>query len=279
MKDLAKKLEEIQGQSSPATVAPVSPGNVNPLTMMPQYVCPRPRVAPEIRVEHIQRINANSGRRRSYPARSGQNDSLLQQEVDFLRRQVMEMRAGQIAAGSGQGAAGYGQIVAGQGQFGTGKGQIAAGPGQGTAGYGSGGPGQGQIGAGQGQVTAGQGQIAAGARQDTTVHMVENDPVGMLASALDDLTYEDDPYADFLAWDREQPKLAEKRKQTVSDGETTEPRQRPKRLTLKPVASRKPGVAISEEDLAATPPVVRLATCSRKPRAGGVIPMSASLSA
>jgi len=164
--DLAKKLEEIQGQSSPATVAPVSPGNVNPLTMMPQYVpplgcgatelqghpsnlieagrpdwtvsnpnvvcynyetpghyesrCLRPRVAAEIHLEHIQWINANSGRRRSYPACSGQNDSRLQQQVDFLRRQVMEIRAGQIAAGSGQGAAGYGQIVAGQVQFGVG---------------------------------------------------------------------------------------------------------------------------------------------------------------
>jgi len=132
VKELAKKMEEIQGQTSQAKAAPVSPVNINPPTVMPRYVvplgygatelqvhpsnliearrpdwmasnpnivcyncensghygsrCPRAQVAPEIRAEHVQWINANSGRRRSYPPRSGQNDIQVQQEMEFLRR-------------------------------------------------------------------------------------------------------------------------------------------------------------------------------------------------
>ena len=61
---------------------------------------------------------------------------------------------------------------------------------------------------------------------------------------------------DVLVWDGEDSKLAEKRKCGVSEGETSEPRPRSKRLMLKPVGSRMPGVAISEEDLATKPPAV-----------------------
>jgi len=83
--------------------------------------------------------------------------------------------------------------------------------------------------------------------------------VGMLASALDDMTYEDeaeDQYADVLVWDGEDPKPAEKRKRAVSEGQTSEPWPRSKRPTLKPVGSRRPGVTISEEDLATKLPAV-----------------------
>jgi len=159
VKDLAKKLEEIQGHTSQAKVAQISPVNINPPTVMPRYVpllgygatelqvhassliedgrpnwmasnlnivcyncknprhyesrCARPEVAPEIRAEHVHHINANSGRSRSYPPRSGQNDTQVQQEMEFLGRQVLEMRAGQIAAGQVQIAAGSGQFGAG----------------------------------------------------------------------------------------------------------------------------------------------------------------------
>jgi len=252
--------------------------------------CPRLRVAPEIRAEHVQRINAISGQRRSYPPGSGQNDTQVQQEMEFLRRQVLEMRAGQIAAGQGQIAAGprqfgagytsiaagpaEGQIAAGPGQFGPGQGQIAVGPGQFgpgqgqiTAGTGQFGSGQGQIAPGYTQLAAGPGQLMAGSehgqldrpRQGVTVNMVETDPVGMLASALDDMTYKDEAenqYADVLVCDGEDPKPAEKRKRAVSEGETSEPQPKSKRPTLKPVGSRRPGVAISEEDLATKQPAV-----------------------
>jgi len=53
-----------------------------------EYRCPRPGVALDIQAEHSQRINANSGRRKSYPPRSRQseNDNQVQQGVEFLRR-------------------------------------------------------------------------------------------------------------------------------------------------------------------------------------------------
>ena len=60
-----------------------------------------------------------------------------------------------------------------------------------------------------------------------------------------------------VAWDLKEPKLTKKRKRIVSDRETTEPRPRPKQTKLKPVGSRKPGVAISQVDLAETLPAVR----------------------
>jgi len=89
--------------------------------------------------------------------------------------------------------------------------------------------------------------------------MVETDPVGMLTSALDDMTYKDeaeDQYADVLVWDGEDPKPAEKRKRAVSEGETSKPRPRSKRPMLKLVGSRRLGIAISEEDLATKLPGV-----------------------
>jgi len=112
--------------------------------------------------------------------------------MDFLRRQVLELqRAGQQ---QGQFAAGYGPITAGQGL-------IMAGPGQSASGQGKG---QGE---GEGQ---GQGPNA--------VNMIETENVGSLASALDDLTYEDDKqYENVLAWDGPDPKPADKRKRAVSD--------------------------------------------------------------
>jgi len=69
------------------------------------------------------------------------------------------------------------------------------------AGYGSGVPGQGKITAGPGHgQTDGPGQGVA-------VHMVETDTVGMLASALDSMTYDsDDQYADVLVWDEVDPR-------------------------------------------------------------------------
>ena len=56
----------------------------------------------------------------------------------------------------------------------------------------------------------------------------------MLASALEDVTYEDDnQYADLLAWDGLEPKPADKRKLAVSDGEAVERRPKSKRPTMK----------------------------------------------
>ena len=210
---------------------------------------------------------------------------MIQQEMEFPRRQVLELRVGQIAtvpgqftAGQGQITAGYGPIVAGQGLFGAGYGQITAGPGQGTAGYGqiAAGTRQGRVGygrivaeqnlntAGQGQITPRQGQIMARSGhgqpgeqgQGADVHMVETDRVGMLALLLDDMSYEektDNQYEDVFAWD--DPK-GEKRKQAVSDSKSDKHQPKSKRPTLKPVGSQPPGIAISEEDLAASPPAL-----------------------
>jgi len=236
--------------------------------------------------------------------------------MEFLRRQVLELRAGQIAtvpgqipagqgqitagctpiaAGQDQITAGYapimvgqGQITAGQGQFGARYGQIAAGPGQGTAGYGqtAAGTGQGLVGygrivaeqnrnpAGQGQITPGQGQITAGSGhgqpgeqgQGAAVHMVETDTMGMLASALDDMSYEekaDNQYEDLFAWD--DPK-AENSKRAVSDGESNKHRPKSKRPTLKQVVSQRPGVTISEEDLDRSPSALSPADLLPKPK-------------
>ena len=112
--------------------------------------CWKSRVDPEIRAEHVQRINANSGRRKSYPPRSGQNGHQAQQETDFLRRQVLELK--RASQGHGDVAAGYGPITAGPGQFTAGPGQFAAGQGQIKAR-------SGQFAAQYGPITAGQGLI------------------------------------------------------------------------------------------------------------------------
>jgi len=208
--------------------------------------CRKPRVAPEIRAENIQRINANSGRRRSYPPRYGQGgneqrygqggneqrygqgrneqrwepyqpDTRMQQEVEFLRRQVMELQRGNQQQGS-------------------------------TA------AGQGPTAAGQGLITAGQGPTAAG-QGPTAVNMIETEDGGMLASALEGMEYEDaKDYADVLAWDGPDPNPVDKRKRATSDGEVVAHRPQPKRPTLKPVGSGRPGRAIPEEELAGRPP-------------------------
>ena len=173
--------------------------------------CPMPRVAPDIRAEHVQRINANSGRRKSYPPRSGQSGKdKVQQEVEFLRRQNLELQRasqghgqfaagyGPIAAGPGQYAAGQGHITAGPGQIAAGPGQFAAGQGQFTAGQGLIKAGPGQSGSGQGQLTNGHGPMASGQGQGqgqgqgegpNAVNLIETENVGMVASALEDLTY------------------------------------------------------------------------------------------
>jgi hypothetical protein len=84
--------------------------------------------------------------------------------------------------------------------------------------------------------------------------MIETEDVGMLASALEGMEYEDaKEYADVLAWDGPDPNPVDKRKRAISDGEVVERRPQPKRPTLKPVGSGRPGRAIPEEDLAGRP--------------------------
>jgi hypothetical protein len=172
----------------------------------------KPRVAPEIRAENVQRINANSGRRRPYPPRYGQGgneqrygqggneqrwepyqpDTRMQQEVEFLRRQIVELQRGNQPQGP---------TVAGQGLI--------------T-------PGQGPTAAGQGLITAGQGSTAAG-QGLTAVNMIETEDGGILASALEGMEYNDaKDYADVLAWDGPDTNPVDKRKRATSDGEVVE---------------------------------------------------------
>jgi hypothetical protein len=87
--------------------------------------------------------------------------------------------------------------------------------------------------------------------------MIEIEHMGMLASALEGMEYEDaNEYADVLAWDGPDPNPVDKRKRATSDGEVVERQPKPKRPTLKPVGSGRPGRAIPEEDLAGHPPAM-----------------------
>ena len=55
------------------------------------------------------------------------------------------------------------------------------------------------------------------------MNLIETENVGILASALEDMTYEDDTqYEDVLSWNGPDPKPADKRKRVVSDGEPDE---------------------------------------------------------
>jgi len=91
--------------------------------------------------------------------------------------------------------------------------------------------------------------------------MIETQDVGMLSSALEVMHYED-----VLQWEGVDPKQADKRKRTVSDGEAVEQRPQTKRPTLKPIGRATPGRTIPEEDLANIPPVVNPANLHEKPR-------------
>jgi hypothetical protein len=53
--------------------------------------------------------------------------------------------------------------------------------------------------------------------------MIETENVGILASALEGMEYEDaKDYADVLAWDGPDPKPVDKRKRVISDGESSD---------------------------------------------------------
>jgi len=58
VKELAKKMEEIQGQTSQAKVVPVSPVNINSPTVMPQYVLLLGYGATELQVHPSNLIEA-----------------------------------------------------------------------------------------------------------------------------------------------------------------------------------------------------------------------------
>jgi hypothetical protein len=91
--------------------------------------------------------------------------------------------------------------------------------------------------------------------------MIETEDVGMLGSALEDTEYED-----VLAWDGPDPRHADKRKRAISDGEPVERRPQPKRPAIRPIGTRRPGRALSEEDLADRPTATVPADLLEKPK-------------
>ena len=200
--------------------------------------CWKPRVHPDVRAENIQRINAETGRRRPFQPRYGQPErrqyvpperlleaprrdqipqpeSQMQREMEELRQQVRDL-------------------------------QRERRPEQGT-----GEPGTAQLGQGTGSNRQALGSGRAMGREPATSNMIETENVGMLSSALEDMYYED-----VLQWEGVDPKQADKRKRPVSDGEAVDRRPQAKRPTLKPVGRATPGRAIPEEELSDRPPVV-----------------------
>jgi len=81
-------------------------------------------------------------------------------------------------AGPGQLAAGYDPTTVGQGM-------IIAGPGQSASR-------QGQLTTGHGPMASGEGQRQGQGQGANAVNLIETENLGMMASALEDLTYEED---------------------------------------------------------------------------------------